>query len=265
MSAAVCQRWRDRRDSYRPADEPFDPRAHEVATIADDTTARAFVERHHYSGSYPAARRRFGLYERAGRLVGVAVFSVPVRPEVLRPLPGPASTGLELGRFVLLDEVRANAETWFLARCLASLGREGFAGVVSFSDPMARKTADGHTVFGGHVGTIYQASNAVYLGRAHADTVHLMPDGTVFPRRSLAKIRARDRGWRPAVERLVAAGARPLEGDVEAWLADALARVTRRVRHPGNHKYVFALDRGARRAMPASLPYPKLGALRGAA
>ena len=36
----------------------------DVAPIADDTTARRFVVEHHYSQSYPAARRRFGLYER---------------------------------------------------------------------------------------------------------------------------------------------------------------------------------------------------------
>ena len=34
--------------------------------------AREFVERHHYSRSYPAARRRFGLY-RGGELEGVGV------------------------------------------------------------------------------------------------------------------------------------------------------------------------------------------------
>ena len=50
-----CQRWRERRDSYRPAGEVIDPRRFEVAPIPDDTTARAFVEAHHYSASYPAA------------------------------------------------------------------------------------------------------------------------------------------------------------------------------------------------------------------
>lgn len=30
-------------------------------------------------------------------------------------------------------------------------------------------------------------------------------------------------------------------------------------RHRGNHRYLFPLNRAARRACPASLPYPKLG------
>lgn len=83
MNTRVVQRWRERVGSYRPAGEPFDPRAHEVVAIPDDTTAKRFVVDHHYSASYPAARWRFGLYER-GALVGVAVYSVPMRAEVLK-------------------------------------------------------------------------------------------------------------------------------------------------------------------------------------
>jgi hypothetical protein len=70
------QRWRERRDSYRPTREPIRTALYDVAEIATDTEAREFVERHHYSGTYPAARARVGLYLR-GELCGVAVFSHP--------------------------------------------------------------------------------------------------------------------------------------------------------------------------------------------
>ena len=72
MIVDVVQRWTGGRATYRPAREVIDTRALDVGAIPDDTTARAFVETHHYSGSYPAARFRFGLHER-GVLVGVAV------------------------------------------------------------------------------------------------------------------------------------------------------------------------------------------------
>jgi hypothetical protein len=249
------QRWTPHGAVFVAPSGEWRPRAWEVAPIADDTTAREFVERLHYSRSYPAARRRFGLYHRAD-LVGVAVFSVPVRPEVLRPLP--VAESIELGRFVLTDECPFNSESWFLRRCLDALAREGFAGVVAFSDPMPRTTAEGEAVFVGHVGQIYAASSAVLLGRSHADTIHLLPDGRVFSRRALAKIRRRETGWRYAVAQLVAAGADAPSEDLDAWLSDALARVTRRVRHPGNFKYAIPLTRGARKALPASLPYPRV-------
>ena len=257
MISPVCQRWRERRDSYRPAGEVFDPRAFEVASIPDDTTVRAFVEAHHYSRSLPAARRRFGLYER-GVLVGVAVFSVPANERALLPLPGGLEEGLELGRFVLLDGVKANGESWFLARCFDALRREGWGGVVSFADPEPRTRLDGSVVFRGHLGVIYQASSAVYLGRATPRTLRLLPDGTVFSARARQKIVGGERGWRYAVEQLVEHGAQAPTGDLRAWLRTAMALVTRPLRHRGNHKYVFGLQRGVRRALPASQPYPKL-------
>lgn len=261
MLIEYVQRWRERRDSYRPVGEPFDPRAFEVAAIPGDTEARTFVERHHYSGTFPAARRRFGLYTR-GALVGVAVFSVPMVAGVLAVLRCPPAEALELGRFVLLDDVGANAESWFLARCLRPLEREGFRGVVTFADPEPRTTAMGATVFGGHLGVIYQASSAIYLGRATPRTLRLLPDGTVLSARALSKIRGRERGWRYAVGQLVAHGAlEPGDEDLGAWLARELPRITRGVRHHGNHKYVIPFAPRLRRGLEGlGRPYPKLSA-----
>lgn len=263
----ACQRWRGGRASYRRPDEPIKTLEHEVAPI-DRETAKAFVLAHHYSASFPADRFRFGLF-RGARLVGVAVFSVPARDEVLtRVFPGPASDAVELGRFVLLDEVAGNGETWLLARCLGQLRHAGLRGVVSFSDPLPRATADGAVVMPGHVGTIYQASSAVYLGRARAEALLLLPDGRPVHRRALAKIRAGHRGWRYAVERLVAAGAPapaclvagvPDLDELGRWVDRWLVALVRRVPHPGNHKYAFPLDRATRRHVGPANPaaYPK--------
>lgn len=259
MITNTVQRWRAGRASYRPAGEPIATRRYEVASIdgeGADTVARTFVERHHYSGAYVAARRRYGLY-RGAELVGVAVFSVPAQPRALACLPDPAA-GVELGRLVLLDDVEANGESWLIGRCFELLRAEGFAGVVSFSDPEARTDAAGAEVFHGHLGTVYQATNGVYLGRTKAERRLLLPDGTVLPGRAVAKVRALDRGWRYVVARLVAHGAEPLTGDPHAWLATWLPRLTRPLQHRGNFKYAWALRRRDRRFLPASLPYPKV-------
>ena len=37
------QRWRLRRDSYRPAGEPINPRLSEVAELAGDRESKAFI------------------------------------------------------------------------------------------------------------------------------------------------------------------------------------------------------------------------------
>lgn len=253
------QRWRRGRDSYRRAGEAFRPQDYDVTLIGTDNVAKAFVAEHHYSGSYPAARVRVGLHER-DELVGVAVFSVPAQPRCLDCVPGDAASCVELGRFVLLDRVPFNAESWLLGRAFELLRRDGYTGVVSFSDPAPRRRADGSTVFGGHIGTIYQATNATYLGRSKAETRRLLPDGALLHGRALTKIRHRRRGWRYATGLLEQHGAEPLRSDEDAaaWVSRWVGRLTRPLRHPGNHKYAWALHRRDRRHLPGGLPYPKL-------
>lgn len=262
MTATACQRWRDRRDSYRPAGEPIRTSLYEVAEldgVGADTIARAFVERHHYSGSYPAARARFGLY-RGGELVGVSVLSQPPSQAALEAaLPMGGAGRAELGRFVLLDDVPANGESWFLARCFELARRDGFEAVVAHSDPEPRTNAAGVLVFPGHLGTIYQATNAVYAGRTPARTWRLLPDGTVLSARVLSKLRLRSRGWRYGAELLLEHGA-PEQRRGEnwrAWVARAVNAVSRTYRHRGNHRYLWALDRRVLRHLPQPQAYPK--------
>lgn len=263
MITSIAQRWRDRRDSYRRRGEGFNPSAFEVAPIASDKVARTFVERHHYSGSYPAARERYGIYT-GGELVGVAVYSVPCHPAVISnwfPFED-WRAGVELGRFVLLDSVPFNAETWFLARTRALLTAEGYLGIVSFADPVPRTSIDGRVSFAGHVGTIYQASNAVLAGRGRGQTAYLLPDGTTWHRRNRGKVLGLHPGWEGAVQGLEGWGAAPFEGDSrptrERWLSAALATTTRPMRHPGNLRYLWGLTRRVSRHLPQSDPYPKL-------
>jgi hypothetical protein len=253
------QRWLRGLAVYRPPAEPIRTAEYDVAELPDDALAKAFVVQHHYSGSYPAARWRFGLFRR-GVLQGVAVFSHPCNDRVLTSVfPGRATDSVELGRFVLLDEVPGNGETWTLGRCFRLLRREGLAGVVAFSDPCRRLNRDGVPVFGGHLGTIYQGHNAVYLGRGLPRTLSLLPDGRVFSDRAQQKVRAADRGVRYAVGQLVECGAEPPLSFEPAALSDWLrhwkGRRCRTVRHRGNHKYAWAL--GCRVRLPRGLPYPK--------
>ena len=50
------QRWRQGGAAYRPPDEPIRTADYDVVELLDDTAAKAFVQAHHYSRSYPAAR-----------------------------------------------------------------------------------------------------------------------------------------------------------------------------------------------------------------
>lgn len=243
---AGCQRWRERRDSYRPKGEPIDVRRFGVEEI-DERTAKSFVCRHHYSGSYPAARLRVGLFCGA-ELVGVAVFSIPQSQAVItRWLPSiPVSTGVELGRLVLLDDVAANGESWFMARALRLLrsALPDVRGLLSMSDPLARTTQAGVVTMPGHVGTVYQAIGARCVGRTNRATILLAPDGLVVSRKHLGKILGDKVGRDYSARWLVERGApprRPHE-DGRAWIDRVLLEAPfERVRHPGQHVYTWPI------------------------
>ncbi len=256
---SFTQRWSEGRCYWRPAGEPFRRGDADFAAVDSDAGVKAFIRRHHYSGKYPAARRRFGMYRKDGKLVGAAVFSIPQNDAVFRCLGAPAEECLELGRLVLLDEVPSPAETWFVGECFRALKREGFAGVVSFSDPNRRERADGSILLPGHVGIVYQGLTATYLGTSKPDTYRLLPDGQVLCRRAMSKIRNLERGWEREVAELERLGAGRLHGDPRAWLEFWLPRITRRLDHRGNHKYAWGFWPAVQKHLPPPNPrdYPK--------
>ena len=252
-----CQRWRQGRDSYRPAGEPIDTRRYGVEVVPF-AKAKAFVTEHHYSSSYPATRQQVGLFhvQRLGHpeLVGVAAFSVPMQQRVIPALSGqPPELGVELGRLVLLDAVPANGESWFLGQAFQVVRQElpEVRAIVAYSDPLERTTADGSVIKRGHVGTIYHAHNAVPLGRGRSETLILAPTGEVVSRRALSKLRNGEQGEAYAYRQLQTWGApkrQPLESG-RAYVKRALAEGPfRRLRHPGNFRFGWAVgDRRQRR------------------
>lgn len=260
-----CQRWRTKRHTWRHKDEGgFDPNRYTVEII-DEAIAKRYVETNHYSGSYPAASRRYGLFD-GDEMLGVAVFGIPVQTKLLTgtfPELQPFTESLELSRFVLDDVCPGNSESWMLARCFDYLVLEGVRGVVSCSDPVPR-VVNGERLFAGHIGTIYQATNAVYTGRLTARTLTLLPDGTVLNDRSVQKVRKQERGHGHVERKLIALGARvPRAGEnMTEWLRAALDDIgVTKMRHRGNHRYAFPIgtkrERRDVQIQHVQLPYPK--------
>lgn len=269
MTEALCQRFERRRERFRPAGEVIDVKRYGVELL-DERRARAFVESHHYAGSYPAACVRVGLYRCAAggpELVGVAVFSTPPQAAAIPAWTG-TTAGLELGRFVLLHDVPGNGESWFLGRAFRVLESERpeLRAVLSYSDPMVRRTAGGDLVTPGHVGVIYQAHNGRHVGRSQARWLHFDRNGQVVSRRGYNKIRKEDDpvkgvGAAGAYATLLAQGAPPRRAgeDGPSYVARMLREGPwRRVRHPGNLAYVWPIGPGRETTadrFPPPLPY----------
>lgn len=251
-----CQRWRQGREAFRPAGEPFEPSRYCVEPIAF-STAKRFVLEHHYSGTMPAARLEFGLLQKPSRwrreaLAGVIVLSVPVQE---RAVPAwfdgmHPRMGIEIGRLVLLDDVPANGETWFLGRAFRLMRNllPEVRGVLSYCDPMERRDAHGRVVKRGHIGTVYRAFNGRYVGRSSPRVITVSRNGRCIRERALSKIRCDEQGAAYAVRQLIDMGA-PARNEGEsgaAYVERALrAGGFSRVRHPGNLTFTWRVD-GAR-------------------
>lgn len=265
-----AQRWRERRDSFRRPGEQIDPSQYGVEVVVE-REAKAFGTRHHYSSGWPAARLSVGLFRSRGsfwtpELVGVCVFSVGMQPKAITRWTAQEPVhGVELGRFVLLDDVPWNGETWFLARAFRELRREipDVRAVLSYADPVPRTMQDGTVIKPGHIGVIYKSFNGRYVGRSSPRALYLDQRGCVVSMRGLSKLRQDERGAAGAYQQLLDAGApaRRHGEDPSAYVARALREGPfRRVQHPGNHAYVWPVGRQAhqvRAVLPVALPYPE--------
>lgn len=96
----------------------------------------------------------------------------------------------------------------------------------------------------GHVGTIYQAFNGVFLGRTTARTRYLDPTGVDVSPRGEQKLRKEEGGWMAVERRLLEVGADPRrrgESPGDWWRRVRQTDVFTRYRHPGNLMYAWPL------------------------
>jgi hypothetical protein len=259
----LSQRWRDRKGMFIPPDSRIDRRHYAVEPIPPGL-ARKLVASWHYSGSCPLPVAAIGLWKKVGvfpsSIEGVAVFGNSITRDAITCYSGYAhSDGLELTRFVLTDACEFNAETFFLRRALGHLRdlQPDLRVILSYSDPTPRTNAAGATIFAGHIGQVYCASNAHYCGTSNPRTELLCADGRIFASRTLSKINNETDQFDQACKSFLAAGApprRPGESP-RAWVARAKIEGPFRIfRKPGNHTYLFPMDTGVRRDLAARIP-----------
>jgi len=167
------------------------PESYYVAKV-DAKTGKEFVKKHHYSHGIHNGPMTYGMFDRGSELVGVLAFATPSSEAVCSSVFGPEfkRSVTELHRLVLLDEVPHNAESFFISRALKLLrqDRPNYVAVLSFADTTQ-----------GHVGTIYQATNALYCGTTGRATFYEDESGRLrHPRQNGVNITAEEakiRGW----------------------------------------------------------------------
>lgn len=282
------QRWRNGREVWAHG-EPLRIEEYGVEQVTRDE-AKSFVVTHHYSHTFASCVVAFGLYRvRPGaaslgiltsKLVGVCAFGNPCNESVIPKWTGCGPReGLELTRLVLDDDQPYTAESAYVSRVMRQLPRywrdlqdderrrgedvrPDLKGIVSYSDPFPRRTIDGVVFHAGHIGNVYKALSALYHGRGKAREILLGPDGRTINERALSKLKKGDKGAAYAERQIMAQTgiARRSGESSESYVARVLAsdRI-RRMKHPGNHVYTWALTNEARRAMSSKLIEPQPG------
>jgi hypothetical protein len=157
---------------------------------------KEFVKTHHYSHGIHNGPMTYGMFDGLD-LIGVCAFATPCSEAVCSSVFGAdfKRSVTELHRLVLLDEIPKNSESWFIVRALKQLkkDRPQYNAVLSFADATE-----------GHIGVIYQATNAIYTGTSGKATFFLDSDGRLrHPRQNGVNIRstkAKELGWQ-AVKR----------------------------------------------------------------
>ena len=198
--------------------------------------AKHAVLRWHYSRTMPAAKLvRIGVWE-GGRFVGVILYGSGANRHLARPFGLRSTEACELVR-VALAPGRHHPTSRALAYSLKMLRRQspGLRLIVSYADTKE-----------GHLGTIYQATNWVYIGASTQPYIKLL--GRIEHPRSLY-----DRYGRG--------------GQRIAWLREHVDPRAERIEMPAKLKYVWPYEKALRQQLEVlGQPYPKrVGSSDGAA
>lgn len=152
---------------------------------------KEFIRQHHYSKGCHNGPMTWGLFSDK-ELIGVCAFATPNSENVRASVFGPEYKNhvTELHRLVILDVTPTNTESWFISRALKGLKKERphIWAVLSFADSTE-----------GHIGTIYQATNALYCGMTSRARFYRDQDGRLrHPRQNGVNITREEaalRGW----------------------------------------------------------------------
>jgi len=181
----------------------------------------------HYSRSLPAPPRVcIGVWE-FNKFIGCVIFSRGAARNIGRPFGLDQTEISELTRVALSDHRAEVSKIVSVALKMIKKKEQGLKAVVSYADP-AR----------GHIGSIYQAGNWVYIGTTPETTEYIAPDGKRWHSRMISP-----------------SGQKKVFGKYRAvWRPSECVSI----KCPGKFKYVYSFDAEISKLLELiRKPYPK--------
>lgn len=157
-------------------------------TVGPVTTAdvQEFCHRYHYTATGGSTLWRYGLWH-GWVLLGVVSYNLPTR-ETCESVFGPDHVDKvwHMGRLSMADDAPRNSESRLIAGSLKAITRER-------PDVWAVLTYAATDV--GHIGYVYQATNAIYTGMGGHTTYYVDNKGQRRTDHHTNDTRAKDAGW----------------------------------------------------------------------
>ena len=168
-------------------EEPADIKVRDtiVSKVATRDVAE-FARRHHYTGTMGNAAWRWGLWHNT-TLLGVVAYNLPTRD---------AQAGVfgeehlehvwHMGRLVMAEDAPRNSESRLISLSLKEIQRErpDVWAVLTFA-----------AVDAGHIGYVYQATNAIYTGTGGQAVYYINQRGERMATSHISQTQAREKGW----------------------------------------------------------------------
>lgn len=183
----------------------------------------------HYAKAVPSVGYAYNVYNEANEWCGTIIYGIGATPNIGSPFGIPNGEIMELLRVALNGKQPCTSEC--VARSLRQLHKDApqLKMIVSFAD-----------MDQDHYGTIYQATNWLYLGERNVGD----RGGFIIHGKKLHPKSLHSRGWKQSVE----------------WLKENVDPNAREIKTKGKRKYIWVYDKKLRKEwQKQSKPYPKKG------
>ena len=183
----------------------------------------------HYAKAVPSVGYAYNVYNEQNEWCGTIIFGIGATPNIGSPF------GIPNGEIMELLRVALNGKQPCTSECVACSLRQ-----IHKDAPQLKMIVSFADMDQDHYGTIYQATNWIYLGERNVGD----RGGFIIHGKKLHPKSLHSRGWKQSVE----------------WLKENVDPNAREFKTKGKRKYIWVFDKKLRKEwQKKALPYPKRG------
>lgn len=183
----------------------------------------------HYAKAVPSASDAYNVYNEQNEWCGVIIFGCGATPNIANPF------GMAHGEVMELVRVALNGKQPCTSECVGAALRQ-----LHKDEPQVKLVVSFADMDQEHIGTIYQATNWIYLGEMNVgDRGYFLVNGKRMHPKTI-----HDHNWRQSVP----------------WLREHVDPKAEEIKTKGKRKYIWVFDKKLRKEwQKKALPYQKKG------